>query len=687
MPHFLVKGSMWLPRKHKVVVSLLLVAVSLSGLPSPSGQAETGSTIRTSSYLSGVSCLAKDHCIAVGNYFDINQKEWPMIVTKQQGSWTVDNSLLPTLPTSYSDHSVRLNAVSCVTDFCATVGEYSAEGTQDDHPWIATYSGGQWSSAPLAWSGGKVNLLSISCSTSTFCLAGGQTIRGGVPAALAFAWQGETWTEVSADTVGFFAHGHIRSIDCVSVNHCTAVGLIGINQPVVAEYMDGEWSFNTLPEPRQSGFLYDITCFDEATCVVVGHDVQEHYFMAQGKQDTWEFWQAADMQVNTDDFNSWVATSCPTVHSCVMAGTSVYSSDTAARASIFIELNDSWEVVDVSPPESVWSLIGEITCTATDACTAVGSYWQADNQQRPLLIEFNGTDWQMSDPVPDNLASPPVASQSTGPAYVAFGDSITTGASIPTCKANRQVSPWGCTGTPLVKPYPERVAQVFGVMPTQFQRVGIWGYTVHEAAEARHTSRNHEGDWTPQLIAIENATELVTGSLGINDLRFSDVLFWAKRYYRPNGDHVTPAAQQLLSEREADFDQLFASLSRATHNGARVIVNLYYNPYDSSVRGCGDLEAIGYLLVDTLNDELERRAQAASLRVADLRPAFYDHGSGMAESFVFGNQCRTSTAIADWLPSWTGGGGGQEALAAGFDPHPNAVGSQAIADVITRELE
>src|SRR5690606_28437492 len=124
------------------------------------------------------------------------------------------------------------------------------------------------------------------------------------------------------------------------------------------------------------------------------------------------------------------------------------------------------------------------------------------------------------------------------PKFVAFGDSLTTGGSVATCQPDRGLSPWGCTSLPpAATPYPEWLAMALdyryssdpdayhqaapGFVPFDLHRAGIWGYTAQEAATAAASGHNAEGDWMPQLAAIEQATELVVGSLGINDLRFS----------------------------------------------------------------------------------------------------------------------------------------------------------------------
>lgn len=288
------------------------------------------------------------------------------------------------------------------------------------------------------------------------------------------------------------------------------------------------------------------------------------------------------------------------------------------------------------------------------------------------------------------------------PAYVAFGDSITTGSSVATCKENRVRSPWGCSEMPTAAiPYPDKVAQALqltysdnprdyasaskGQTPVGLYRAGIWGYTAQEAARAQAAGHNQLGAWVPQLTAIKQARQLVTGSLGINDMHFSDVAKWAKLYVKPGDDHVTLAARAVIADRQNDFDQLFSALGSAKEGGAKVIIGLYYNPYDSDRQQCSELKTIGDRIVDTLDNEILDRSHQNGFSVADFRRSFAGHGAGSNDSYVFGKQCSLGDATKDVLPAWLGGGGGKKALGIGFDPHPNNNGTTAMANAILQE--
>ena len=295
------------------------------------------------------------------------------------------------------------------------------------------------------------------------------------------------------------------------------------------------------------------------------------------------------------------------------------------------------------------------------------------------------------------------AAQLAAPKYVAIGDSITTGGSIPRCNPDRILSPWGCTTYPQATPYPDIVASRLGYSQTdnlnmyrstagnfpnvQLDRVGIWGDTVQAAAKALRKGKNEEGPWMPQLQAVESTRGLVTGSLGINDLHFSNLSYWLRLYLSSiNRDRVTPAVKQLISARSADFDSMFSALNVARMHGSQIIVTLYYNPFDSAKVGCLPLKSIGDRLVNALDDELAARAAQYNFTVADFRTVFAGHGAGSDDSYVFGSHCAVNRAITDLLPDWLLGNG-TTALVSRFDPHPNAEGTAVMANLIYGKLQ
>jgi lysophospholipase L1-like esterase len=293
--------------------------------------------------------------------------------------------------------------------------------------------------------------------------------------------------------------------------------------------------------------------------------------------------------------------------------------------------------------------------------------------------------------------------------YVAVGDSTTTGFSVPTCKENRVTSPYGCVGDPPAMPYPDRIAAANPRFDA-LARKGIWGYTTTEAVEAFRRGANTEGSWEPQLTTAQKATELVTVSLGANDMKFSDIKFWlgscvglkqksflGKTYVSvvlAEGRCVEAARQRATAPAlSADLDAMFDALDTARGNGADVVITEYYNPYNDHKavrflpdRSCSLIHSIGDIITSAINDELVRRAWVHGFKTADFKAPFEGHGAGANDSYVFGTDCETIGALTavdfdlGWPPVNTDNT--LKEIQKRFDPHPNSDGTAAQAEAI-----
>lgn len=280
-----------------------------------------------------------------------------------------------------------------------------------------------------------------------------------------------------------------------------------------------------------------------------------------------------------------------------------------------------------------------------------------------------------------DLTAPP---SSGNPDYVAFGDSLTTGFSVPDCDGDRVASPHGCSGSPTVDPYPNLVYLRSQPNYTSLARVGIWGYTVQEAREDHDAGWNEQGGWKPQLKWIDRADQLVTGALGINDMQWSDVAAWTEACLTIG---CQTRASALVAARDADFDLMFDKLSAAQARGVDVVVTLYYNPIENHP-DCDSSYSVSETIVDTLNDELRDRALAAApdITTADLHTRFLGHGVGSADPWVFGDTCDDNSAIiASLLPDWLSPENDAD-VPINRDPHPNAEGVSEMADAILEVL-
>lgn len=304
--------------------------------------------------------------------------------------------------------------------------------------------------------------------------------------------------------------------------------------------------------------------------------------------------------------------------------------------------------------------------------------------------------------------NPPVTSVITtgGTAYVAVGDSTTTGFSVPTCDEDRNASPYGCLGQPPATPYPERIAGG-NAQFSDDERVGIWGYTIREAVAAADAGRNVEGPWQPQLLAAQEAERLVTVSLGANDMQFSDVWYWLKECLAKQFTSLKSTCQEAAKARaesiRPDTQSMMNRLDQASANGAEVVITLYYNPYNDRKdagpfsllsRDCSVMWAMSEIIVGSLNNVLKQEAVKHGFTVVDLRPAFSGHGAGAKDSYVFGSDCDAAAAASaldtdfnlGWPPIKVDTKDTKTEIQKRFDPHPNNKGTTAQANEILKAV-
>jgi lysophospholipase L1-like esterase len=284
------------------------------------------------------------------------------------------------------------------------------------------------------------------------------------------------------------------------------------------------------------------------------------------------------------------------------------------------------------------------------------------------------------------------------------GDSTTTGFSAPTCLKDRAASAFGCVGNPPATPYPDRIAAAAGRYGDE-HRVGIWGYTIHEAVTDANNGSNAKGSWTPQLLQAEHATKLVTVSLGANDMRFSDVTYWLSQCTAKQFTTLKPscydAAHKRAEAMRKDVQAMMTRLDAAKRNGATVVITQYYNPYNTrkevgpfnvASRDCTPLWAIAQIITGQLNRVLGEEAAKHGFVLAPLAPKFAGHGAGAKDSYVFGSDCDVAGAATSarfnlgWPPSFDQSASKQE-LQKRFDPHPDDKGTQAQSDQILSQLD
>ncbi len=299
------------------------------------------------------------------------------------------------------------------------------------------------------------------------------------------------------------------------------------------------------------------------------------------------------------------------------------------------------------------------------------------------------------------------------PSYVAIGDSMTTGHGIDSCglpPAPGFEFEHGCPRDKSyiggARPYPEIIAETLGEPYTDLDRVGVYGYTAEDAfaeydwANKNGTDRRRDGTglmssvtpWKSQLHAVDEAEDLVTMHLGVNDVGFTDPLLWVQAGLEPK-DIITEVEGKLGEQKAKEgLDVVYARLADAKSRGARVVVATYHNPMAAGVERCETLFGAGMAFVGPLNAETINRTTDNGLTLANVFGAFVNgannHGGGGPEPWVFATGCQLEDTTNEREPGEPDTITGEEDPAGPkvIDPHPNAEGDEKIAEEFVRAI-
>jgi hypothetical protein len=191
------------------------------------------------------------------------------------GAWTLDSIATP------AGKTLELTSVSCVSStWCLAIGALDATtGSVDPTITVEEWNGTTWlpSAAPATPSNASNTVFyGVSCVSSTFCMAVGSYERGSGTLALTDQWNGTAWSEVPVSPGSGIRVSQLRSVSCVSTSSCTAVGDGDkhlASAVTIGEHFNGvKWTSQTIPFPAGATYvqLQGVSCASSEVCVAVG---------------------------------------------------------------------------------------------------------------------------------------------------------------------------------------------------------------------------------------------------------------------------------------------------------------------------------------------------------------------------------------------------------------------------------
>jgi hypothetical protein len=251
--------------------------------------------------------------------------------------------------------------------------------------------------------------VSVSCVPGG-CVAVGE-LNGVVNAPLADVWNGTAWqlTTPPAPLTGF--GGSYSGVSCTAVTSCLSVGIgfkdfVGFtSSPIAARWDGASWTNVAVPSPKGLASSFSsVSCSAATACTAVGGSVNPlvlslptQPFAAQWNGSAWTF-----RPIPVPAGGSYAGlgdVSCTAANQCTAVG-SYLPSKSATTTLPLVERWDGtrWTVQPV-PVTSVTHSTGlsAVSCVSVTRCTAVGSSSAAP--VAPLAETWDGSTW-MAQPVP-----------------------------------------------------------------------------------------------------------------------------------------------------------------------------------------------------------------------------------------------------------------------------------------------
>ena len=358
---------------------------------------------RVAGRLNAVSCASTRVCVAVGS-----AKGGRPLVERWNGSrWSVQMVRIPA-----GAHDGSLGGVACVSKTtCFGVGflDYGARSSSSlvRRALVVRFTGSRSSIQRIPHMAGSLN--SVWCASKSVCMAVGGW--------RALRWHGERWASEPVPHPARVSGLGLRSVSCVSSRACTAVGTAaahaGGRVVAVTERWNGvRWSLRRTPAPTGAvvAVLNGVSCTSNETCVMVGawgNSSGTRLSLAERQdQKRWRIQRTPN--ANSLDDTSLAGVSCTSTNACTAVGS-------VATPIGYTELAERWNGATWSlqsfqiPSATPYTYSVGVSCPAGSMCMAVGGANKgAGGSGTVTLAEiWNGISWSIA-----STPNPPGAGES-----------------------------------------------------------------------------------------------------------------------------------------------------------------------------------------------------------------------------------------------------------------------------------
>ncbi|HEX3042952.1 MAG TPA: hypothetical protein VHP56_12760 [Solirubrobacterales bacterium] len=252
------------------------------------------------------------------------------------------------------------------------------------------------------------NLYDIGCSQSATnpCVSVGKTTEsGGKTAPYAQAWNGTSWSNITAKAPEGATAGELQSVDCAFLLeslYCYAAGSYtsgGVTKSLILSGGTGGFSgIQSTPNPEGASetALKGMACKLIITdCIAVGYSVKSGkktaFVLRLSSESKWvilampEPEGAVSSELHGADCVS--STFCVAVGSYTDSGGSIWAMSATWNGT-------SWTLRTIPKPAgSIRTVLLDVSCSSASACAGVGIYRDSGGLQTSFVQRWNGSTW------------------------------------------------------------------------------------------------------------------------------------------------------------------------------------------------------------------------------------------------------------------------------------------------------
>jgi len=301
------------------------------------------------SQVNSVTCLSSTSCIAGGAYQDNVFNYQPFVSVFDGVNW-VDYEVATSLNIGHfaASPNAFVESISCTSNTSCIAGGQYTDSNNNWQAFVSMYNGSSWSDHEIARTlnvGGLAFVNSVSCTSITSCVAGGQyTDRRLKQEAFVSIFNGNVWVDHKvAGSLNAGKSAWLNAVNCISRAWCIAGGAYTdgnkFGQAFVSVYNGRSWVDRKVAGTLNVGHSAQVmsaSCASPTSCVVGGNYSNSPYkwqaFVSIYNGRTWvDHKVAGSLNVGNSGQINWI--SCKPGGLCVAGG---YYSDSKSGYQAFV---------------------------------------------------------------------------------------------------------------------------------------------------------------------------------------------------------------------------------------------------------------------------------------------------------------------------------------------------------------